>query len=329
MAAAEKTSRTHTSHVYSLETFTAAFDSILSPPVPTKSVSVEAASAQTDGAADETRQQTPQQNRLTQTDILILLTHLSRDLHAASVSPLTSSNPTIKLHPPSPSKTPQQQEITQQDHAIANLHTLAHRLAQQISHLEARVTNLEHSIRSLVSTSPTSAATPARQKALTLLRQKKLAQQTLQRRQQSLEQVQQSLDGIEEAAGQVEVVRAMEASAGVLRGLSAQVGGVENVERVMDDVAEAREEVQDVAGVLAEGGAAVDEGEVDEELAELEREEETRREAAREKESEARLPDAPSAEPRVRERGRQSDEVEKRLSLLSLAAAEEKQTGFP
>ena len=81
---------------------------------------------------------------------------------------------------------------------------------------------------------------------------------------------------ITQAADQVEVIRVMEASANILRGLNKQVGGVERVHNLMDDLREETGTVEEVAGVISEGvtgGVVVDEAEVDEELKALEREE--------------------------------------------------------
>lgn len=286
--------------------------------------------------------------RLTATDIRVLLTHLSRDLHAASISPsiTTSANITIKLHPNSRTS----QQITQQDHTIATLQTLQHRLTDQISNISTGIVDIDLSIRGVISSGSTSSLakeSPPRLKAQSLLRRKHGLQQTLQKRHQSLEQVQTSLNAIEEAVGNVEMVRAMEGSATVLKGLSRQVGGPEGVERVVDQVAEARAEVQDVSGLLTEDGAgAVDDQEVEEELGALEKEQEIKwkeREEQEQMKQLEKLPDVPASglgtipgqesnsqaqQPHIlekqpngvgaSERNKAKEVVEKRLSSLSL-----------
>ncbi len=155
-----------------------------------------------------------------------------------------------------------------------------------------------------------------RARALSSLRAKKLAETTLQRREGSLAQVDGVLSSIDEAAGQVEMVRAMEASGKVLRDLNAAVGGVEKVETVMNIVRKGMADVEDVSRVFAEesGGGAIDEAEVDEELEMLER-------AQKEKEDErqaSELPSVPSRVPVARERLKEQEDVEKRLSAMSL-----------
>lgn len=86
---------------------------------------------------------------------------------------------------------------------------------------------------------------------------------------------------IEQAVDQIEIVKVMEASAGVLRSLNKQVGGVENVENVVERLQDEIGTVDEVGRVLEEplnAGAAIDESEIDDELAAMEQEEKRERE---------------------------------------------------
>jgi charged multivesicular body protein 7 len=84
---------------------------------------------------------------------------------------------------------------------------------------------------------------------------------------------------IEQAADQVELVRVMEASSRVLGSQNKEVGGVERVEGVVDRLREEMEKTDEVGQVVGEfGKEGVGEGEVDDELEVMEREERERKE---------------------------------------------------
>lgn len=212
---------------------------------------------------------------LTPTDLSLALTHLSRDKSALSYDP---SSQTIKFAPPHATRAG---PITQQDITIAHLRSLIASLNEQLPILSARVASCDAAARTAV------AHKSSRATALAALRSKKLAEQGLQRRAGTLAQLETVYAKIEEAADNVEVVRAMEASAGVLKGLHAQVGGAEGVEEVVEALREEMgkaDEVNEVINEVGREGAAVDEDEVDEEFAALERAErdkEEREEAER------------------------------------------------
>lgn len=116
-----------------------------------------------------------------------------------------------------------------------------------------------------------------------------------------------------------------------MKELNKQVGGVERVDEIMDGVREEQAKVAEVSGVLGEV-EGVDEGEVDEEMAALEREvEEKRRQKERvveehrlQKEREM-LPSVPLGEVTMSNKENETvgakKEVEKaqrRLSIMSL-----------
>lgn len=205
---------------------------------------------------------------LSATDITILLTHLSRDKSACALSP---DGRTIKLAAPGTEPTP----VTEQDVTIAHLRTLITSLETQIPALAARVSELDASARKAV-------AAMSKTAAMSALRSKKLAASALERRTATLGQLEEVMAGIEQAADQVEIVRIMAASAGVLKGLNKEVGGAKGVEGVVEALREEMGKVDEVSGVLNEVGAegAVDEEEVDEEFEALERDAREKREAA-------------------------------------------------
>jgi len=284
-----------------------------------------------------------QNKPLTSADLNILLTYLTRDKHDASMltSPETGMT-TIKLGDPSSKVRPA--PVTAHDETIANLRTLSLRLDQQIDTLHESIAALESTAREAISSSP-----PQKTRAMAALRTKKLANTTLERRQASLEQVSGVIFSIDDAATQVEMVKAMEASTGLLEDLNKQVGGVGRVDSIMEGLREQMVGVEDVSKVIGtvgrEGaGGMVDEEELDEEIEAMLREgkekedalkrqaEEENTELLRNQEAEKTaklLESAPSVPEDVKDVDRQKEQevavsgsaekdLERRLKLMSL-----------
>ena len=121
----------------------------------------------------------------------------------------------------------------------------------------------------------------SRASALAALRSKKLGEATLSQRSETLTQLEGVYSKIEQAADQVAIVRAMEASTGVLRNLHAQVGGLDKVEDVIEGLRNEMAKVDGIGGVIeasAQLDSVVDESAVDEELESLERQAHARQE---------------------------------------------------
>jgi charged multivesicular body protein 7 len=164
--------------------------------------------------------------------------------------------------------------ITSQDSDIASLKSL-------ISNLNIQCTTLTTRITTLAARASASVKTGNRVSALSALRSKKLAEKNLEQRSDTLHKLEEVYTRIEHAVDQVEVVKVMDASAGVLRSLNQKVGGVENVENVIERLQEEMGKVDEVGRLLEEplnAGAVVDESEIDDELEALEQEERRERE---------------------------------------------------
>ena len=76
-----------------------------------------------------------------------------------------------------------------------------------------------------------------------------------------------------QAASNIELLSTLERSSAVLAGLNKEVGGTERVDRVMEGLREEGDVLREVNELIAEGGVAVDEDEVEDELEEMMREE--------------------------------------------------------
>ncbi|KAK2753140.1 hypothetical protein FQN54_007965 [Arachnomyces sp. PD_36] len=246
---------------------------------------------------------------LSETDFDVLLTFLSRDKDA-----IIYDGKTIKFKDASDNST----SITQQDVTIASLKAL-------ISSLTIQVESLEHKIKEQSLAAQNAVNNKNRISALSALRSKKLAERNLKQRTDTLAQVEEVYSKIEQAADQVEIVKVMEASTGVLRGLHAQVGGVERVEDVVEELREEMSKVDEVGNVISEAGPVVDEGEIDDELEAMESQDREEREKKEAQETQRRLVELEKIEEAGRaaaQKERQSeldiDESINRLSQMSI-----------
>jgi charged multivesicular body protein 7 len=209
-------------------------------------------------------------------DLQVLLRFLARDKQILSYDAQT-----IKFTSPShPIPTP----ITEQDTTIASLSSLITTLDSQCANLTTRIATLTSKAHTAISTHP-----PNRASALAALRSRAFATQTLTARSATLAQLQETLAAIESAADNLEIVLAMEASASVLKSLNQQVGGAEKVADIVHQLRVEMEKVDEVAQVVNEplnAAQGLDEGDVEDELEAMERDE-ARKRAAAEEEREA------------------------------------------
>ena len=185
---------------------------------------------------------------------------------------MANGNETIKFRPVDGASP----EITEQDTTVASIKTL-------ISTISTQVETLEEKIVSLTMAAKTALNNKNRISALSAIRSKKLVEYNLKQRLDTLAQLEDVYSKIEQATGQVEYIKVMEASTGILRGLNKQIGGTEKVEDVMDNLREEMSKVDEVGQIIGEAGPVIDEGEIDDELEGLEAQE---REAREEKEAE-------------------------------------------
>ncbi len=166
--------------------------------------------------------------------------------------------------------------ISEQDTTIASIKTLTATITRQVDNLEKKIAELNATAKAALSNKN-------RVSALAAVRSKKLAEHNLQQRLDTLTQLEQVYLKIEQASDQIEYVKVMEASTGVLRGLNDQVGDVSKVEDVVDELREEMSKVDEIGNIMGEAGPQIDETEIDDELEELESQE---REAKEEQEAE-------------------------------------------
>ena len=106
-------------------------------------------------------------------------------------------------------------------------------------------------------------------KALLALRRKKFQESLLSKTDLQLEQLQRLVADVEFAAVQKDVMYGLQQGTAVLRQIQAEMGGIEKVEKLMEENAEARAYEREVSEMLGGRLSNQEEDEVEEELAAL------------------------------------------------------------
>lgn len=239
--------------------------------------------------------------RLSDADLEVLLKFLSRDKEAIEYDGIT-----IRVKGEG-----EQGGITEEDASIASLKELIESLQHQTTLLNTRIEELARTAKEAV-------AKKNRLAALSALKSKKIAETSLSTRYATLNQLEEVAAKIEQAADNVQLIKVMESSTGVLENLNAQVGGVDKVDTIMDRLREQMSATDEVGAILSEStGAVVDEGEIDDELEAMENQE-------REKE-EAELRKRQEAERKAKEaqEAKEAEEAQKALDALPAVPSEE------
>lgn len=174
-------------------------------------------------------------------------------------------------------------------------------LTEQVSRLEQKINELNYSAKKAL-------ANRNRISALSAIKNKKIAEHNLTQRANTLHQLEEVYNKIEQSADQIEIVRIMQASTGVLRNLHAQMGGIETVGDVVENLREEMSKVDEVGNIINEAGPVIDEGEIDGELDALETKELREREEAEAKATRQRLAQLEAHEQAAQEAARLAEE---------------------
>ncbi|KAI0485446.1 charged multivesicular body protein 6 [Xylaria cf. heliscus] len=111
-----------------------------------------------------------------------------------------------------------------------------------------------------------------RKRALLALRRKKYQEQLLAKTDAQLAQLEQLMRSVEFALIQKDIVFGLQQGTAVLREIHAEMGGIEHVEKLMGETADAIAYQKEISEMLGERITNQDEEEVEDELAALERE---------------------------------------------------------
>lgn len=109
-------------------------------------------------------------------------------------------------------------------------------------------------------------------RALLALRRKKYQESLLEKTDAQLEQLQKLTSDVEFAAVQKDVVFGLQQGTAVLKQIHAEMGGLEQVEKLLEENAEARAYQEEVSAMLSGQISRADEDEVENELNAMERE---------------------------------------------------------
>ena len=231
--------------------------------------------------------------QLTETDLQTILTYLARDksaiiyddqvghLRHLQIVELIRQFKTVKFKGLEDTSS----TLSTQDRTIASLKSL-------IADLNGQIALLSTEVSTLSDIAQTAVRNKNRVSALAALRSKKLNETALFQRTNTLSHLEGVYNKIGQAADQVAIVRIMEASAGVLRSLHGEIGGVENVEDVMDGLRDEMSKVDEISTAIEAGGqeqSVTDEDAVDKELESLERQAKSEREKKGAQETQERL----------------------------------------
>ncbi|KAI0859283.1 charged multivesicular body protein 6 [Xylaria cubensis] len=111
-----------------------------------------------------------------------------------------------------------------------------------------------------------------KKRALLALRRKKYQEQLLSKTDAQLAQLEQLMRNVEFALIQKDIVYGLQQGTAVLKEIHAEMGGIEHVEKLMGETADAIAYQKEVSDMLGERITNQDEEEVEDELAALERE---------------------------------------------------------
>ncbi|CAO1621751.1 unnamed protein product [Sympodiomycopsis kandeliae] len=208
---------------------------------------------------------------LSETDIRVLLKYLSRDRKVASVE----SN-LIKL---SNSEYNDVEPITEDDRGLSSVKETHSKLSSQIDELSTRILTLETKSKEALHLHQKS-------KALSYLKERKLLSDLLDKRLGSKSTLDGILIKIEQTMDNITMMQSYATSDSVLKSLlSNESLKMENVENVMDNLAETLASQQEIDQVITQGQKGVndehnliDEGELEQEMKKLEEEEKQQRE---------------------------------------------------
>lgn len=217
---------------------------------------------------------------ITTRDLDVLLVHMVRDRQELAVEGSTIKFKADAEDRPSP--------VTQEDAAMAELH-------DAIGRVQARLDLLHENIKKSGLAAKEAVQLKQLARAKTCLRSKKLSESSAEHYTNLCVQLEESYMKLQQAADHVGMLEAMRAGAEAMALLNKQVGGAEGVQKVMDSVNEEIATTEEITNIINESATPVDESEIDDEFAELEKaekEQQEKEDAARTAELLAELPDS-------------------------------------
>lgn len=156
-------------------------------------------------------------------------------------------------------------EITEQDEAIVQLKTTIEDSHLKSEELNDKINLLDIKIKE-------SLKSKNRELAKNLLRSKKIAQDSLIKQIETINQLDSVLFKIDEASSNIQLLNALEIGASLLKSLNNEIGGVERVEEIMDEIIDEKtktDEISQEINKLSTPIDGIDEEEIDQEYEEM------------------------------------------------------------
>lgn len=262
---------------------------------------------------------TPKSIDLTSHDLDVLLSYLSIDNPKISVS-----QDVVKVNINSTSAK-DLEPISEKDRAVANLRDTVEQVCHRTNALSAHIDTCDSKIRKILASSSSNRQSLAK----SILKSRKLAQQTQNATLSMLTKLEQTLASIDSAVSNVDVMEALNQGVSILSDLNKQVGGAEKAAQLVDDLDDAiadTEEIGQQIGALT--SSAVDEDQVEDELDQMLKEEQDKKQ---EKENEQKqksaedlknqlnsMPEVPTKLPSTSESEKENDDIASQLEKLQI-----------
>ncbi|KAL5396643.1 hypothetical protein PMIN02_003023 [Paraphaeosphaeria minitans] len=247
---------------------------------------------------------------ITARDLDILLVHMVRDRHELAVKGGVIKFKADAEDLPSP--------VTQEDAAMAELR-------DAIDRVQARLVLLHENIKKSGLAAKEAVQLKQLTRAKTCLRSKKLSESSAEHYTNLSVQLEESYMKLQQAADHVGMLEAMKAGAEAMALLNKQVDGAEGVQKVMDSVNEEIATTEEITNIINESATPIDESEIDDEFAKLERTEKEKQEKEEAKKTAELLAELPDTKKLRKVEDLETAEISSLMSHVTVSPQEEKE----
>lgn len=187
--------------------------------------------------------------QLSELDYQILLTYLSRDVNKVKIK-----ENVVKFG---------SEEISEEDISIAEIKTTLKSLNSKSDELQFKIQSLSEKLQESLKNKNN------KDLSLNLLRSRKLAEKSLATQMSLTSQLESVMYKIDESSSNVQLLKALENGTVILKSLNTQIGGVDRVEKIIDNLEEEKGQSDKIASELYRLGPDVDDEEVEAEFEEM------------------------------------------------------------
>lgn len=187
--------------------------------------------------------------KLSDLDYDILLTYLERD-----VNKVKFKGDIVKFGT---------DEVTEEDESIAEIKSTLKSLNSKTEELQQKLDNVSLRLKESLRNKNN------KDLSLNLLRSKKLAEKSLSTQLSLTNQLESVMYKIDESSSNVQLLKALENGTVILKSLNSQIGGVERVEKIMDDLEEETYQNDKIAAEFNRLDTQVDDSEIEAEFEEM------------------------------------------------------------